>query len=526
MKQPCNSHRASSHGVSLVSARRWIAVAIGSAALIASESTILLGQSPNTQPSMRSVNDNRVRPVDELDRPRNEERQTHRGYEVRMPQFTVVSMTGRDDARAVAEEVKRTWAFTASLADNWMTEHRRGDFGIGALQVVIDNEPIRDRDQPATTVDVVGLITQVHIRVGTGLPSLEKQLPAMREGVALAILHTAECDKMFPLWATSGLATYVALETGSDNRLPDLAKTPEIERVADVGGYQWRAKRSSQDELEAIAVDRTAAAQMVQFLLEGNDAHRAWDFFDALKAAHQSALPAGERLPEVSILPRERFARHGNELLEKLPAAVAAEFEAWKNEPLARQPIYLVREDASEQQRERELEMVTILKLARQTRTPRDSRMKTKIVEFRKANTLPAASPTTTQPLLTLEALYESLTAENRTRWATVGAHGELLLSTNTAALRDLLGIDDERFEVVSEDGAWKLLTRLDDGRYLLGYLADNRENPARPLARFELRKTREKPEVPAEKQVIQPAEVGTLPLGDDRLLPIAPLLR
>lgn len=478
----------------------------------------LVAQSP-APPSYRSVNDEMVRPIDELDRPRNEERQTHRGYEVRKPQFTVISMTGREDARLAAAEVSKAWEFTNQLADQWMTKHRRGDFGIGALQVVIDDEPIRDRDQPATTVDVVGLVTQVHVRVGENLPTLDQQLAAMREGVAFAILHTAECDRTFPTWVVEGLSTYIAVKTGEPTADEPIPMALQIKRPAQPGGLQWRAKRETQDTLEPDTTDRLQAALMVQFLLEGNDAHHAWEFFTALAQADRSAVRGDDQLPDVAITEQERFIGQRNVELEALPEQVAAEFDAWKNDPLARQPIYLPREDASPEQLEREAEMLTILKLARRAPTTVERRVRTKIVEFRKESA-PAVSSDAAAGPRSIAALEEQLTDESRAPWATVLANGRLLLSSDTRAIDELLGVDENRFEVLSEEGAWKIATRLEDGRYLVGYLADSRETPSRPLARFEVRKTKAKPAAAPVIEKIEDAEVGNLPLGADRLLP------
>jgi len=50
----------------------------------------------------RSTADVRERPPDELDRPRNKERWTHRGYEIKTDKFIVVANTRVEDARVRA----------------------------------------------------------------------------------------------------------------------------------------------------------------------------------------------------------------------------------------------------------------------------------------------------------------------------------------------------------------------------------------------------------------------------------------
>src|SRR6478672_13151485 len=107
------------------------------------------------QPSYRSVSDVRPRIPDEHDRPYFRETQTHRGWEVREPQFTVFAATSADDARWAAVQVAAAWNGAGLLANNWTNVHHDPDFGLSALQVAINNEPAGNRYLPATTITAV-----------------------------------------------------------------------------------------------------------------------------------------------------------------------------------------------------------------------------------------------------------------------------------------------------------------------------------------------------------------------------------
>ena len=67
----------------------------------------------------RSTADVRERPADELDRPRNKERWSHRGYEVRTNQFIVIANTRVEDARWVSQQMETAWQ---PLLDGWARE--------------------------------------------------------------------------------------------------------------------------------------------------------------------------------------------------------------------------------------------------------------------------------------------------------------------------------------------------------------------------------------------------------------------
>ena len=121
---------------------------------------------------IRSTTDVRPRIPDEHDRPYNRETQSHRGWEIREPQYTVFATTSQADARWAAAQVATAWSNASKLAARWTAVQENPDFGLNALQVAITDEPLHDRDAPLTTVNVVGIQTQLQINVAPGQPPL------------------------------------------------------------------------------------------------------------------------------------------------------------------------------------------------------------------------------------------------------------------------------------------------------------------------------------------------------------------
>src|SRR6185436_12409791 len=97
-------------------------------------------------------NDVRQRIPDEQDRPFVRETKSHRGWEVREDQYTIFASTSPDDARWAAEQVGQARGEAGRLLDRLTGVHRQADFGLNSLQVVIDDQPHRDRNGPLTTI--------------------------------------------------------------------------------------------------------------------------------------------------------------------------------------------------------------------------------------------------------------------------------------------------------------------------------------------------------------------------------------
>src|SRR5262245_14938204 len=105
-------------------ARRMLVGGMLAAGLIAAPAiapAIAIAQQPPSQ--FRSLTDVRPRIPDEHDRPYFRETQSHRGWEIREPQFTVFAATSADDAKWAAAQVSQAWQQASSLANRWTTSH-------------------------------------------------------------------------------------------------------------------------------------------------------------------------------------------------------------------------------------------------------------------------------------------------------------------------------------------------------------------------------------------------------------------
>jgi hypothetical protein len=253
-------------------------------ALLAANSPAVLAQTPRSPD--RSVSDVRQRIPDEHDRPYFRETQSHRGFEVREPQFTIVADTSRDDARLAAAQVAEAWQQASKLADRWTSRHHNPDFALNALQVVISSEPLRERDGPPTTVTVVGIQTQVSIHVNPGQPALQDQVLRMREGAAFAMLHAVGLDSSNPPWVVAGLAAAIGRAGLSEQQI---ARGQSAEVGTALGGQQWRYSRSAPDRLASPQEDLGEATSRMAFLLTGDDAQNAPAVFAKLRQAEQQA---------------------------------------------------------------------------------------------------------------------------------------------------------------------------------------------------------------------------------------------
>ena len=167
-----------------------------------------------------------------------------------------------EDAREAATHVSQAWNEAAGIAGRWTDVPSNPDFGLSALQVVIDNEPIRDRDAPQTTVNVVGIRTQVQINVAPGQPTLKQQLLRVRKGAAFAAMHATGLDAAAPPWVVAGIAAHA----GRTGLTPEEVKQYSGPATSvHFGGQQWRFERSAEDSLDYRHLDNHAAAGQVAF---------------------------------------------------------------------------------------------------------------------------------------------------------------------------------------------------------------------------------------------------------------------
>jgi hypothetical protein len=483
--------------------------------LTAASAAIVSAQQPPSQ--FRSLTDVRPRIPDEHDRPYFRETQSHRGWEIREPQFTVFAATSADDAKWAAAQVSHGWQQASSLANRWTTTHHNPDFGLSTLQVVINNEPLRDRDAPATTLNVVGIQTQVHINVGPGQPTLPQQVARLREGAAFAMLHAAGLDSSAPPWVVAGIAA-VAGRTGLNTE--ELKPIAVVDQAARIGGQQWRYRRSTEDTLDYPRLDQEEATSQMTFLLKGNDGEHAPALFAALQQAGGEAVRAAVDGGGFRPFPGDSQPATPTGL-DQLFGDLSAGYASWKQNPQVGQPVFEPAKDAASEVVAAEQEMLVLLKLTRRLSVTIAQRantagsatatvinrgpVRTKIITYNRASGAAAISAPAKQttPPTSFAALAARLSDPAQPVWATIDADGSLLLSTDTERLQDLLAIAEQRYSLESSEGRTVLVRRLEGNQVIRGWLQDNPQDNLRPLAKFEVAGNRRgsKTVVPPQKQ-------------------------
>lgn len=433
----------------------------------------------------RSTADVRDRPPDELDRPRNKERWTHRGYEVRTNQFIVVANTRAEDARWAAEQMELAWTDFGKLADAWMKGHHHPDFGIGAVQVFIDGNAPKDRDLPLTTLNVVGIQTQITLHLTPGKPALEDQVYRLRKAAGQAFLHTAELDRQLPPWACDGLASYVAAARLDREELKNSLQRDQSPSAPKLAGQQWRFKRAQQDQLDIPPFDQTAAAQEIEFLLTANDAAHVPAF---VAAVQDSIAAVSKRRSQENLVTARRGEEQPADLgpVDQLAAKLARSFDAWQENPLAGQPFLELDEKAPPEVQQAQRELAVALKLARRfSNSSEPAAVRTRITAFDKDKGMTVLSPKAEFRPAPLSEVFQRLSPPERPLWGTLDADGRLVLSTDRAAVKDLLGIEHSSYRWETLGGKSVLTTTVDNQWKISGLLEENKDDPSRPIARF-----------------------------------------
>jgi hypothetical protein len=456
-------------------------VGLAAAVLALSACALALAQ----ESAVRSSGELRRWPVDERQQPRYLERATHHGFEVSTGPIHVVATTNWSDAHLAAELALAGWNKTAALADHWTSVHRQANFAQGAVQLIVDSKPER-RDQRPAAVTAVGQTSLISINVATGQPTLEKQQGQLRQAAALAFLHTAELDRQLPQWVCQGLAAYAG-KMPADDEGEDALPTEETSVAQSFGIGQRPRQRVASDRLAEPDGEENEAAQLVQFLVEGNDARHAAEFFDCLREHLATSRPVPDRNFQRKNDP-SLPAVNESDRLNQFVAALAQEYEQWKADPQIGQPYFKAAEGTDNEFKQGQQEMLFILKLVDRFAQTESAAIRTRITTFEKGRGSATLTGTSATRPPSLRTLVDRFTAEDRQPWATVGPDGELIWSSEEAKLRELLGVEENRYEHVWESDRWVLATRLADGRQLLGWLEPNPENAQRPLAKFSVK--------------------------------------
>jgi hypothetical protein len=523
---------------SLLSTRRWLETLATAGIVLVPLAGLAFGQQVNSRQIgqenvvYRSTTQWRERIPDELDRPRYKERWTHRGFEIVSDQITVVANTNIEDARRAAAEATQAWQDAGKIADNFTKVHRHRDFGIGALQIHVDGERQRDRDQPLTTLNVIGQKSQIVVHVDKGQPALEQQAPRLREAAVLAFMRTAEIDLQYPTWVSQGIAGYVAEKDAPPETIAQVQPKPA---TANIGGQQWRQIRKEQDVLTPDLDARNEAVARVRFLMEGDDSSHTPDFFRTLQNSTQELLQRRTQENLVKTRRGEVQTQFVSNLGDRFFTSLESSYAAWQQDPLVGQPIYRPAKDVTPETEQLQREMMLVLKLQRRMMGPVKTPVRAKVVSFKPDGSTVAHSGDVkvlagiTEP----RDLFFDLTGGERGPWATRDVDGSLLLSSNVERLSELFGDDGRRFKRLRHSDRWVLAYALPDGKVMAGWLEESKETPTRPEAKFEVIDPNQPtaaepaPGQPPQAELGPPqtslAPTGNQPVGERGAKPVEP---
>ena len=504
---------------SLLSANTWREALAAAGLVLAPLAGLYCTAEATAQtPVIRSVADWRERIPDEHDRPRYKERWTHRGFEVVNDNIYVVATTSIDDARRAAAEATQAWQEVGQLADHFTQVHKKKDFGIGALQVFVDGEKQRDRDQPLTTLNVVGQKSNLVVHVNPGSPSLEQQASRVREATALAFLRTAELDLQYPAWVSEGIAGYIA-EKGQTAEAIEQIQPQRT--TANIGGKQWRSVRMQQDVLTPDKDEHKDAVARVRFLLEGDDSAHTPAFFAALRASSQDI--GQNRMKENLVNKRQGEVQPpiASGRSDQLFVSLEKNFAKWQEDPLAGQPLVKPIDRISPELEVLRQELALVLKLQKRFSAVTKATQRTKVVTFKKETTYIGGLSKVALGVADPRDVYFDLT-KSEEPWATRDADGSLLLSTNTRRLEELFGDDGRRFTRIRRGEKWVLSYKLDNKQAMIAWLEENPESPSRPEVKYDIidttKPTPAKPPEQPQAELGPPVSVPQPPASSQQL--------
>lgn len=462
------------------------------AVVLAAAPTFLSGTVAAQDPINRSLSaEPLMRRNDPRDRPRVPERQTHRGWEIMRDTFTVVCGTNHDEAVFAANQYQQAWDEMKHLMDPWTTIQQNPDFGLGAAEITIDKEPLKDPSQLLTTLQVNNNMMIVYLNVAPGQPSLQEQLPELRMAAVYSMMHSAQFDQKLPGWVRDGLAVYVAEKCAELN---GGTKTP-LPAILPLDSQYWQRQRVSRQQLEPRWPPSIDSAAQVRFFLEGFDCRFAPAFFESLRETVNTAAPSAD-LQARNITRGIQLARRPT-IVDYLVERLQPQYETWKREPLAGQPIIVPMGNENQTLAAAEREVALVLKLARRfspksgavasgapgTATTRTA-SKVKITEFKKGTTVEAPSSQNVVTPVSIQQVYDRIAAQT-VPWATLDADGQILTSNNRDRIQQLFGLGNSSISIESREQQTIVRKYLPDGGAIEGWLEENREHPLRPIAKF-----------------------------------------
>jgi hypothetical protein len=286
-----------------------------------------------------------------------------------------------------------------------------------------------------------------------------------------------------------GLAANVAAEGLTPK---ERAAGQEVEIPGRLAGQQWRYTRSGPDVLDYPPLDGTAAAESIQFLLEGDDARHAPALLAEIRAAWRAAEQEAAAGDQFRVQPGEARPASGHSRFDRLLTELRPRFEAWQKDPLAGQPILEADPSLAPEVSAAQREMLVLLKLQQKLSAPAAGGPRPRVTAFdREQGRQVVVSRGRPAAPASLDELKKRLTDQGAQPIATRDVDGSLLLGSDAARIDELLHPAGDVYTLAYRGQQQVLVRQLADGTLLHGWLEENAESPARPLAKIEVIQSR-----------------------------------
>jgi hypothetical protein len=392
-----------------------------------------------------------------------------------------------EDSHWVAEHVEATWEAMTAMVDPWTTLHkpeqdaRYPRYEVGPISVYVDRQPLGNRADRASTLHIVGNGTMIYLNVSEGQLSLEEQVGRLKLATAHAFLHESTISERMPQWVNDGLAGYVAQQELTPEEQETVVKNDEL-----LPRFQGENRRNPSEPwgptLSETPDDISIAR--IRYALEGNDAMHVHSFFDALAV---TADRQGRQIAS-KIKTRDSWITQNN---VEGPTRVdqfwegqdQASFDAWRKDPRDGQPLVDPATRVDPQMKDRLLDMLVILKLAKRptNQVSTQGTIRTVVHEFRNGQSVEIPQRRK-EPVQSYSLVRRRLSDPTAEPWATLDGDGKLLLSSDTDRVNELL---DRTYQSVVREGKLVLRYKWDRNHVLEGWLEENTDLPSRPLAKF-----------------------------------------
>lgn len=475
---------------------------LASSASLSLTITELLAQDP----FVRSVADQLPRPSDELARPRQAERTSHRGFEFSDEHICIVSTGSAEEGRFALREAQSAWQDISVLVDYISARHRHPDFALGAVQVTINSDPPKQRNESSVLLQLAGHQNSVELYAETP-QQLELQRQPLRAAVAASLLRSAEIDRHVPDWVSEGLASFAASQGLLRENVPaqQVAASEANIPSGGIGLAQWRGKRTAPDQIGSPTAesDLTTAqsAKQITFLLAGEDAEHAATFLAVLKHVIDTGDQTALADRPVRTRPEHFESPTTNPLLANYLQSLDGRFAAWQKDPQTGIPHVEGQLSPDKTIADKQRQLIFILKLCHRLHNAKaTSTSKVSIKTFSKeTGVAQPVEPLAGNAVADDKTAYPKITSTKQllalldrhygnAPFSTLAPNGHLLVSSvQRDELESILAIDDHVFRFSPEAGTPKVTIALSPREEMHGWLEEDPGNPSRPLVRFSL---------------------------------------